>query len=81
MPALKELSLENNPCSKEREALIRSVVKHLPGVKTLDGKVPVVGESSGEEEDHEEVLGLIGRQWVLEKARIMEVESGSGGKK
>lgn len=41
--SLKELSLENNPVSKDRVGYLRNVLKYLPGVKLLDGKAPRLG--------------------------------------
>lgn len=39
---MKELTLENNPCSKNRSEYLRNVIKYLPFVKNLDGKPPTL---------------------------------------
>ena len=60
-------------------------MKHLPGLKLLDGKAPsLLQESlqdSEEEENHEEVLKLISTQWKEEVSRVQQVEAGNGTKK
>ena len=50
LPLLKELSLENNPCSKDKVPFLRSVVKHLPNLKLLDGKAPALQEEQNDSE-------------------------------
>ena len=48
LPQLKELSLDNNPCSKDKIAFLRGVLKHLPALKLLDGKTPSLAEEQQE---------------------------------
>jgi hypothetical protein len=38
MQLLKELSIENNPCSQAIAHFVKSIMKFLPGLKLLDGK-------------------------------------------
>ena len=73
--SLRELSLENNPCSKDKIPYFRNVLKYLSFIKLLDGKTPTLMEEqdSDEEENHTEVLKLIAEQWEEEKKRIKQI--------
>jgi hypothetical protein len=50
---LKELTLENNPCSKEKIPFLRSILKYLPNLKLLDGKTPTLMEESQNDSEEE----------------------------
>jgi len=49
--ALKELSLENNPFSKEKVTSLRFVLKYMSFVKLLDGKTPTLMEEELSDEN------------------------------
>ncbi len=83
--SLKELSLENNPCCKDRETYVKSILLILPNLVMLDEKNPKHLELSKNDEsgseNHEEVIELIKVQWEDEKSRIAEIENHNGSKK
>jgi hypothetical protein len=83
--SLRELSLEANPCSKDRLSFFRNILKYMSFIRLLDGKPPTLADAhdSKDEDDegHGEVLPLIAAQWEEEKKRIQGIELANGSKR
>lgn len=50
MTYLKELSLENNPCSENKAVYLKNAIKYFPFLRFLDGKTPTLVDDQDSQE-------------------------------
>ena len=43
---LKEITLENNPCAKDKLVFLKNIMRFMPGLKLIDGKTPTIMQES-----------------------------------